>query len=126
MVAATAVKHAHHLYNKEITISNQIYGILCPRTNVCSTAGKPARHGRVAADSKGGRRIENRDTTKNLTGGDATITTKGQRPEMAKTRKPTKRHRGRSREGRGRTPTRRGSACGLTSRLNRLGTLDKV
>ena len=41
--AATAAEHAHHLYNKEITISNQIYGIICPKTNICSTARKHAQ-----------------------------------------------------------------------------------
>ena len=56
--AATAAEHAHHLYNKEITISNQIYGIICPRTNVYSTAGKHARPWRVIVDLKNGRRIK--------------------------------------------------------------------
>ena len=37
-----------------------------------------------------------------------------------------KRHQGRFREGRKQTPMYRGSAYGLRSRLNRLGTLDKA
>ena len=45
---------------------------------------------------------------------------------MAETYKHPKRHQGRFREGRKRTPIYRGSVCGLRSRLNRLGTLDKA
>ena len=45
---------------------------------------------------------------------------------MAETYKYPKRHQGRSRKGRKRTPTYRGSICGLRSRLNCLGTLDKA
>ena len=56
--AATAAEHAHHPYNKEITISNQIYGIICPRTNEYSTARKHARPWGVTADSKDRRRTE--------------------------------------------------------------------
>ena len=45
---------------------------------------------------------------------------------MTETYRYPKRHEGRSREGRKQIPIYRGSACGLRSRLNYLGTLDKV
>ena len=64
--AATAAEYAHHLSNKEITTPNQIYGIKCPRTNVRTTARKPAWPRRVAVDLKVGRHTEKRDTTTNL------------------------------------------------------------
>ena len=75
---ATAAEHAHYLSNKEITTPNQIYSIKCPRTNVRTTAGKPARPRRVIADLKVGRHTEKRDTIINLTWGDPTTTTKRQ------------------------------------------------
>ena len=65
--AVTVAEHAHYLFNKEITTPNQIYGIKCPRTNVRTTARKPARPRRVIADLKIGQYIEKRDTTTNLT-----------------------------------------------------------
>ena len=77
-MAATAAEHAHHLYNKEITISNQIYGIICPRVNIRIITRKPTRYKKVVVDSKVGRYIEKRDTIINLIGGDLTIITKGQ------------------------------------------------
>ena len=83
---------AHQLSNKEITISNQIYGTLCPKTNVCSTVGKPARYRRVAVDSKGRRRIENHDTITNPIGSDPTTITIEQRLEIAETYRPPKRY----------------------------------
>jgi hypothetical protein len=46
--AATAAEHAHHPYNKEITI----YGIICPRINIRILAGKPTRYRRVVVDLK--------------------------------------------------------------------------
>ena len=124
--AATAAEHAHYLFNKEITTPNQIYGIKCLRTNVRTTAGKPARPRRVAADSKVGQHTEKRDTIINLTQSDPTTTTKEQRPEMAETYKYLKRHQGRPREERGGIPTHRGSMCGLRGRINYLGTLVKA
>ena len=60
--AAIAAEHAHYSSNKEITTSIRIYGITCPRLNVRISAGKPARHRRVAADSKAGRHTGERDT----------------------------------------------------------------
>ena len=45
---------------------------------------------------------------------------------MAETYGHSKKHQGRFREGRKRTPIYRGSAYGLRSRPNRLGTLDKA
>ena len=45
---------------------------------------------------------------------------------MAEIYRYPKRHQRKSREGRKRTPMYRGSVCGLRSRLNRLGTLNKV
>ena len=74
--AATAAEHAHHLFNKEITTSNQIYGIICPRLNVRITARKPARYRRVTADLKVGQHTEEYNTTTNLIRGDLTTTTK--------------------------------------------------
>ena len=100
--AATAADHAYHLSNKEITTSNRIYGITCPRLNIRILAGKPARHRRVVVDSKAGRHIGERDTITNPITGNPTIITKGQRPEMAETHRYPKRYRGRPREGRGR------------------------
>ena len=75
--AAIAVEHAHHVSNKEITTSNRIYGITCPRLNVRILAGKPTRYRRVVVDSKVGRYIRERDTIINLITGNPTITTKG-------------------------------------------------
>ena len=74
--AATAAEHAHYLSNKEITTPNQIYGIKCPRTNIRTTARKPTRPRRVAADLKVGQHIEKHNTTINLIGGDLTTITK--------------------------------------------------
>ena len=124
--AATVAEYAHYLFNKEITTSNQIYGIKCPRTNIRTTARKPAWPRRVAADLKVGRYIEKRDTTINLTRGDPTTITKGQWPEMVETCRYSKRHQGRSREGRRWISTRRGNACGLIGRIDCLGTIDKA
>ena len=45
---------------------------------------------------------------------------------MVETCKYPKRHQGRFKEGRKQIPIYKGSACGLRSRLNRLGTLDKA
>ena len=45
---------------------------------------------------------------------------------MVETYRYPKRHQGRPREGRGRIPTRRGSAYSLIGRINRLGTLGKA
>ena len=45
---------------------------------------------------------------------------------MVETYKYPKRHQRRSRKGRKQTPICRGNVCGLRSRLNRLGTLDKA
>ena len=45
---------------------------------------------------------------------------------MAETCGHPKRHQGRSKEGRKRTPTRRGSVYGLIGRTNYLGTLGKT
>ena len=45
---------------------------------------------------------------------------------MAETYKHPKKHQGRSREGRKQISTHRGSACGLRSRPNYLGTLNKA
>ena len=45
---------------------------------------------------------------------------------MAETYGHPKRHQGKFKEGKKRTPTCRGSVCGLKSRPNRLGTLNKV
>ena len=45
---------------------------------------------------------------------------------MAETYRYPKRHQRRSREGKKRTPIYRGSVCGLRSRPNYLGTLDKA
>ena len=76
--AVTAAEYAHHLSNKEITTSNRIYGITCPRLNIRIITRKPARHRRVAADLKVGQYIGERGTTINLITGDPTTTTKGQ------------------------------------------------
>jgi hypothetical protein len=119
-------RHAYYLSNKDITISNRIYGIICPRINIRILAGKPARYRRVIADLKASRYIGERDTIINPTTGNLTITTKGQRLEIAETYRYPKRYQGRPREGRGRIPTRRGSAYGLIGRINRLETLGKV
>ena len=124
--AATAAEHAHYLSNKEITTPNQIYGIKCPKTNVHTTAGKPARPKRVTVDLKVSQHTEKRNTTINPTQGDPTTTTKGQQPEMAETHEYPKRHQGRSREGKRQTPMRRGSTYGPTDRIDRLGTIDKA
>ena len=124
--AATAAEHAHHLSNKEITTSNWIYGTTCPRLNVYITTGKPARHRRVAVDSKVGQHIRERNTTTNLITGDPTTTTKGQQLEIAETYRHPKRHQGRFREGRRHTPTYKSSICGLIGRTNYLGTLSKT
>ena len=45
---------------------------------------------------------------------------------MAETYRYPKRYQGRPREGRGQTPTRRGSVYSLIGRINCLGTLGKV
>ena len=90
--AATVAEHAHHLSNKEITTSNRIYGIICPRLNTHITTGKPTRHRRVAVDLKVGRHTGERDTTINLTTDNPTTTTKGQQPEIAETCEYPKRH----------------------------------
>ena len=90
--AATAVEHAHYLSNKEITTPNQIYSIKCPRTNVRTTAGKPARPRRVIVDSKVGQHTEKRNTTINLTRSNLTTTTKRQQLEIAETCGYPKRH----------------------------------
>ena len=45
---------------------------------------------------------------------------------MVETYRYPKRHQGRSKEERKQIPTYRGSACGLKSRPNCLGTLDKA
>ena len=45
---------------------------------------------------------------------------------MVETRGYPKRHQGRFREGKKQTLIYRGSVCGLRSRLNCLGTLDKA
>ena len=124
--AAIAAEYAHHLSNKEITTSNQIYGITCPRLNTHISARKPARPRRVTADSKVGRHIGERNTTINPTTGNPTTTTKGQQPEIIKTYRYPKRHQGRPREGKRQTPTRKGSICGLIGRTNCLGTLSKT
>ena len=124
--AATAAEHAHYLSNKEITTPNQIYGIKCPRTNIRTTAGKPARPRRVAADLKVGQHTEKRNTTTNPTQGNLTTTTKKQQPEIAETCGYPKRHQGRSREGRRRTPTHKGSICGPIGRIDRSRTMDKA
>jgi hypothetical protein len=50
--AAIAVEHAHYLSNKDITISNRIYGRTCPRINIRILARKPTRYRRVIVDSK--------------------------------------------------------------------------
>ena len=75
--AAIVVEYAYHLSNKDITTSNRIYGIICPRINIRILAGKPTRHRRVAVDFKVSRYIEERDTIINLIIGNLTITTKG-------------------------------------------------
>ena len=90
--AATAAEHAHHLSNKEITTSNRIYGITCPRLNIHISARKPAQHRRVAVDLKASQHIGERDTTINLITGNPTTTTKGQQLEMVKTCRHPKRH----------------------------------
>ena len=41
MLATIAVEYAYQLSNKEITIFNQIYSVLYPRTSICSIARKP-------------------------------------------------------------------------------------
>ena len=45
---------------------------------------------------------------------------------MAETCGYPKRHQGRSREGRRRIPTHRGSVCGLIGKTDCLGTIDKA
>ena len=50
--AAIAAEHAYYLSNKDITISNRIYGITCPRINIRILAGKPTRYRRVVVDLK--------------------------------------------------------------------------
>ena len=45
---------------------------------------------------------------------------------MAETCGYPKRHQGKSKKGRKQTPTHRDSVCGLKSRLNHPGTLNKV
>ena len=45
---------------------------------------------------------------------------------MAETYRYPKRYQRRFKEERKQTPMRRGSVCGLRSRLSRLGTLDKA
>ena len=50
--AATVVEYAHYLSNKEITISNRIYGIICPRINIRILARKPTQYKRVIVDLK--------------------------------------------------------------------------
>ena len=75
---------------------------------------------------KVGQHTEKRDTTTNPTQGNPTTITKGQQPEMAEIYKYPKRHQGRSREGRRRTPTYKGSICGLTGRTDCSGTIDKA
>ena len=75
---------------------------------------------------KGGRRTEKRDTTTNITKGGTTTTTKRHQPEIAETYGYPKRHQGRFKKGRKQTPIYRGSVCGLRSRLNYLGTLNKA
>ena len=125
-LAATAAEHAHHLFNKEITTSNQIYGIICPRLNTRISAGKPARPRRVIVDSKVGQHTGEHNTIINPTMGNPTTTTKGQQLEMVKTYKYPKRHQGRLREGRGQTPTRRGNTYSLKGRTNHSGTLVKI
>ena len=92
MKAAIVVEYAYYLSNKEITISNRVYGIICPRPNVRILAGKPARHRRVVVDLKAGQYIGERDTIINLITGNPTIITKGQRLEMVKTYRYPKRH----------------------------------
>ena len=52
--AVTVVEYAYYLSNKEITISNRIYGIECPRLNIRILAGKPIRPKRVVVDLKVG------------------------------------------------------------------------
>ena len=89
---ATAVEYAHHLSNKEITISNQIYGITYPRLNIHILARKPVRHRRVIVDSKAGQYIGEYNTTINLTTGNPTTTTKRQQLEMVKTYRYPERH----------------------------------
>jgi hypothetical protein len=76
--AATAAEHAHYLSNKDTITPNRIYGIICPRINARTIAGKPARPRGVVADLKVGRNTKKRDTTTNPIGGDLTTTTKGQ------------------------------------------------
>ena len=73
-----------------------------------------------------GQHTGGRNTTTNPTTGNPTTITKRQQPEMAETCGYPKRHQGRPREGRGRTPTRRGSTCGLRGRINHSGTLVKA
>ena len=75
--AATAVEYAHYLSNKEITISNRIYGITYPRLNIRILAGKPARYRRVVVDLKASRYIGEYNTIINLIIGNPTIITKG-------------------------------------------------
>ena len=70
-------RHAYYLSNKDITISNRIYGIICPRINIRILAGKPARYRRVVVDLKASRYIGERDTIINLIIGNLTIITKG-------------------------------------------------
>ena len=92
ILAATVVEHAHYLSNKEITISNRIYGIECPRLNVRILPGKPTRPRRVVVDLKVGRYIGEYDTIINLIKGNPTIITKGQRLEMVETYRYPKRY----------------------------------
>ena len=90
--AAIAAEHAHHLFNKEITISDRIYGITCLRLNIHISARKPARHRRVAADLKAGRHTEERNTIINLIMGNPTTTTKRQQLKIVETYRYSKRY----------------------------------
>src|SRR5882757_4675655 len=90
--AATAAEHAHYLSNKDIITPNRIYGIICPRINARTIAGKPARPRRVVVDLKVGRNIKKRDTITNPIGGNLTIITKGKRLEIAETCRYPKRY----------------------------------
>ena len=83
-------------------------------------------HRRVIADSKVGQYTGERDIITNLIIGNPTTTTKRQQLEMVETCRHPKRHQGRSREGRRRTLTHRGSTCSLIGRTNCLGTLGKT
>ena len=73
-----------------------------------------------------GQHIEKHDTTTNPIRGDPATTTKGQQLEMVETYRYSKRHQGRSKEGRRCTPIYKGSMCGLTGRINYSRTLGKT